>query len=156
MAKHKRQEIREAIVSRLKAASTAVGDNVFPNRFLSIPAKEALPLIAVYTLGETARKNEPQELHITEVDVKINVYVVGNDSSELAIGEDSVDTILDNLILEIENEFFKEIETLDGEVYTFNYVGTKIQIEDAGDWVGIGEMSFLARHHNELFDQKTT
>lgn len=156
MAKHKRQEIREAIVSRLKAADTGAGDNVFANRFLGIPTTKDFPLISAYTLNETARKNEPQELHITEVDTRIMAYVKGNDSSEIAIGEDPVDTILDNLLLEIENEFFKEIETLNGEVFTFNYVGTKIVIHTTGDWVATGEMSFLARHHNELFDQKTT
>lgn len=89
---HQRQAICEKVCELLKAADTAAGERVYPNRFLPLRVKD-LPAILVYTLSERVDPDSistaPRELtRLLELAVDAIVAVtddVDNDLSAIAL-----------------------------------------------------------------------
>jgi len=120
---HQRKVIRDAVVNLLKAGNTAVGNNVFPSRFLPLE-KEVLPCINVYTKSEQATvwQVAPEQLERKlALVIEINVRAV-----------DGLDDTLDAIAEQVENVLMQD-DTLDDVCGDCSYVGAEITISENGD-----------------------
>ncbi len=130
MTKHKRQLIREAVVTALKKIEKFKG-NVFPSRVYHYD-QDDVPGALVYTTSESA-ESEPfidGQLYRTLL-VVIEAHVSGAD----------IDNQLDAIALDIENVFFENCN-LNGLVQSLSYIGSEITLNgDSGSRIGVITMT---------------
>jgi len=135
---HPREVITQKVVEILKAANTAAGQAVYPNRALPLTAKK-LPAILVYSLAEKvdpeSRVGGPRELS-RELDLVIDGLVLAADLDE------EVDTTLNALALQIETAMHAD-SSLGGLVDDSILSETGIEFDPDGEHLaGVVSLSY--------------
>lgn len=96
-----RKAIREEVVETLKAANTAVGQNVFPSRVRAAwDHDNELPCILVYTRTEPA-EIDAESPRSYKRNLRIAVEI-------LAKADDNLDNTLDDIAEQVESALFKD------------------------------------------------
>lgn len=144
----KRKDIRQAIRARLDSALSGV--NVYDYRLATLQP-DKLPAVSIYISRDTAEKTQDDQGYIRIYEVDIIIQVKGKDTAFLNTGETSVDSDLDDIIEDIENEFFKLRETLSKNVFNFNYISGETKPDNSTeDFILIHKMKFEARVNQEV------
>lgn len=148
---HKNTIIRNELFNILNI--TGSGINVYNSRLRDLPDTK-LPALSIYINTENAIKVPDEHGYIREPQVIIVCAVKGLDRTHtLSTGEKYVDEKLDDLYEFIENQLLTPIQTLNKQLYRFNFEGvSNITVENLGD-NGIKLVSYTnwrARYNQEI------
>lgn len=121
---HKRKQIRDSIVERLKGA-THCGERVFSNRGRSFFANE-LPSITVYTESESSAFLNSPETRLRRT-LKLVIEAA-------TIQQHHIDDELDELALQVE-EALPNSQYFDGLIQTISLSQSEMGLADKGDKV---------------------
>lgn len=95
--KHPRQDIREAIATRLKEVSTSAGDNIFISRAKPL-FDQNLPAILIYASNEQINEERWHSDGFGPLVRELEIFIEAVD-----FGKEELDNNLDTLALQIEN-----------------------------------------------------
>ncbi|MEH6477977.1 MAG: hypothetical protein V7727_19960 [Sneathiella sp.] len=119
-----RMRLRNDVIERLKAADTAVEDQVFRSRINPIPQKDC-PAISVYTLSEIGSSDGAAHLPSFNVNLtlKLDVYVAASEC-----WDDDLDDLCEQIEVALlqDPEFVKDFSEI-------NSYSTNIQLSDGGE-----------------------
>jgi len=140
---HVRQQIREAVVAKLKEI-TDIGDRAYPYR--TIP-HTTLPDIVVYTTEDEVDHEHDagdKEIHILTVQVEARAKVT-----------DDLDDVLDGLCVDVEKKMMEDA-SLGGLVKYLELVKTTIEMQGESEKpVGVATLEYAAWYRVSRTDPET-
>ncbi|WP_299377292.1 hypothetical protein [uncultured Kiloniella sp.] len=144
---HERTRLRNDVVTRLKAANTVAGDDVYKSRVVSFE-KDELPALSIFTLeqqGSNSGSHTP--VFDDEITLQIDAYVATNDG-----WDDQLDIICE----QVEDALLKDPEFVK-QFSTIKSLSTNIAFSDEGETtiatavIKIG-LKFTSEYHPVITD----